>query len=131
MNFVERKIKEVPRGIPENILQKHDVDVASDGNCGFRCLALHLFNDQNKWPDVKTDMLEFFRSQQLMYEGVFGYDPTRIRRVLRKVCMKMSQRVAILIFLFYFFRLSSRNLAASRPRSLRQIISCSGDVGMG
>ena len=81
---VEKKTKRVPSSIPENILQPHDTNVLGDGNCGFRCLALHLFGDENKWAEIKKEMLQFSLSKMGIYEGVFGYSAIRFKNVLRK-----------------------------------------------
>lgn len=34
-----------------------------DGNCGFRALAMAIKGDENKWADIKQEMLEHFLSK--------------------------------------------------------------------
>lgn len=53
-----------------------------DGQCGFRSLAMSLYGDQNKWTDVKDQMLETY----LKYKNTWYIsridDPPRMTRIL-------------------------------------------------
>jgi hypothetical protein len=48
----------------------HVLDVFNpqpDGNCGFRCLARALKNDESKYSDIKTTMLHHLRTEKNSY----------------------------------------------------------------
>ncbi|OAD69444.1 hypothetical protein PHYBLDRAFT_172083 [Phycomyces blakesleeanus NRRL 1555(-)] len=55
------------------ILPRHISDIfspESDGNCGYRAVAMEVYQDQEKWPIVKDEMLKtFLKYRGTYYEG--------------------------------------------------------------
>ncbi|KAG2191822.1 hypothetical protein INT47_006653 [Mucor saturninus] len=55
---------------PKNVIAAIH-NVGADGNCGFRAVALEVFNDQSKWIKVKHQMLEtYLKYHDTLYKPV-------------------------------------------------------------
>lgn len=48
-------------------------DVAMDGNCGFRCVALAIYGDENDWPTVRRDCCRSLTTHRTIYERVIPW----------------------------------------------------------
>ncbi|OAD80081.1 hypothetical protein PHYBLDRAFT_163130 [Phycomyces blakesleeanus NRRL 1555(-)] len=55
------------------IAPKHITEVFSpeaDGNCGYQAIAIEIYQDQEKWSEVKENMLEaYLKYQHIYYQG--------------------------------------------------------------
>ena len=47
-------------------------NVISDGNCGFRVIAQLQYNDQDRWRDVRQDLMEELLTHRNMYNAEMG-----------------------------------------------------------
>lgn len=47
-------------------------DPLSDGNCGFRCIAQALYNDQDQWRKVRQDMAQEMLDNKPFYTNLLG-----------------------------------------------------------
>ncbi|XP_012836423.1 PREDICTED: uncharacterized protein LOC105957053 isoform X1 [Erythranthe guttata] len=50
------------------------VNVRADGNCGYRCIAEVVYGSQERWPQVRTDLVEEFMERYNLYATIFGGD---------------------------------------------------------
>ncbi|XP_012856093.1 PREDICTED: uncharacterized protein LOC105975439 [Erythranthe guttata] len=50
------------------------VNVRADGNCGYRCIAEVVYGSQERWPQVRTDLVEEFMERYNLYANIFGGD---------------------------------------------------------
>ena len=51
-------------------------DVIGDGNCGYRCVALYVYGDQELWPKVRSECCQELLKHQDLYQAVISYVPT-------------------------------------------------------
>lgn len=47
------------------------VDVRSDGNCGYRCVAALLGLGESRWSEIRTQLYDELYEHQSMYDKVF------------------------------------------------------------
>lgn len=47
-------------------------DVCGDGNCGYRVIALHIYQNDNLWTTVRQDLLRELRLHRAIYSDLFG-----------------------------------------------------------
>ena len=57
----------------------------SDGNCGFRALAVALVGDEERWRCVKLSMLRHLKMRNQLYQDWIGYDVVNLRRILENM----------------------------------------------
>ncbi|XP_012832655.1 PREDICTED: uncharacterized protein LOC105953529 [Erythranthe guttata] len=50
------------------------VNVRADGNCGYRCIAEVVYGSQERWPQVRTDLVEEFMERYNLYSTIYGGD---------------------------------------------------------
>ncbi|XP_012833608.1 PREDICTED: uncharacterized protein LOC105954483 [Erythranthe guttata] len=50
------------------------VNVRADGNCGYRCIAKIIYGSQERWPQVRTDLVAEFMERHHLYADMFGGD---------------------------------------------------------
>ncbi|XP_074290564.1 uncharacterized protein LOC141617279 [Silene latifolia] len=48
------------------------VNVIGDGNCGYRCIALDIYGDENEWLKVRRDLLDELESNKEFYTDIFA-----------------------------------------------------------
>lgn len=65
MRFYIDQIPEVLKSFVTDI-----IDVQSDGNCGFRCIAVALEMGESCWPQIRRDLQEELYENQTLYEQV-------------------------------------------------------------
>lgn len=62
--------------IPDNIKPYLDkiVDVKSDGNCGFRCVAslLGMSKNEEDWPRIRMEFLKELKDRKVRYKELYG-----------------------------------------------------------
>ncbi|GAA0143164.1 hypothetical protein LIER_35690 [Lithospermum erythrorhizon] len=59
------------------------LDVESDGHCGFRVVAHHVYDDQDSWMRVRQELFFEIDARPELYEKIFMFNTTRsIREAL-------------------------------------------------
>jgi len=57
-------------------------NVCGDGHCGFRSIAVCLGCNENKWPEIREELLEDLNQKEDLYRYVFGSDFDSMRESL-------------------------------------------------
>ncbi|KAK7257970.1 hypothetical protein RIF29_32321 [Crotalaria pallida] len=61
-----------PVELQEHIYSVHDV--GSDGNCGFRAIAMHVYGDENCWMMVRRDLIDEMVDYKELYIELVGIE---------------------------------------------------------
>ncbi|GKA01551.1 putative ribonuclease H-like domain-containing protein [Tanacetum coccineum] len=69
---IERLRKQIPKVVHPYILVSGIQNVGSDGNCGFRAVALGLGLSEDQWPRIRSDLVRELKARQRQYKYVFG-----------------------------------------------------------
>ncbi|GJS41375.1 RNA-directed DNA polymerase, eukaryota [Tanacetum coccineum] len=69
---IERFRKQIPKVVHPYILVSGIQNVRSDGNCGFRAVALGLGLSEDQWPRIRLDLVRELEARQRQYKYVFG-----------------------------------------------------------
>ncbi|GJZ15950.1 hypothetical protein Tco_0551627, partial [Tanacetum coccineum] len=69
---IERLRKQIPKVVHPYILVSGIQNVGSDGNCGFRAVALGLGLSEDQWPRIRSDLVRELEARQRQYKYVFG-----------------------------------------------------------
>nr|GEY08547.1 hypothetical protein [Tanacetum cinerariifolium] len=69
---IERLRKQIPKVVHPYILVSGIQNVRSDGNCGFRAVALGLGLSEDQWPRIRSDLVRELEARQQQYKYVFG-----------------------------------------------------------
>ncbi|GJZ83881.1 RNA-directed DNA polymerase, eukaryota, reverse transcriptase zinc-binding domain protein [Tanacetum coccineum] len=65
---IERLRKQIPKVIHPYILVSGIQNVGSDGNCGFRAVALGLGLSEDQWPRIRSDLVRELEARQRQYK---------------------------------------------------------------
>ncbi|KAL7582422.1 uncharacterized protein LOC111902134 isoform X1 [Lactuca sativa] len=63
-------INQLPNLFHRYIMHIHDVK--SDGNCGFRAIAVCLGLNEDAWPTIQSDLMEELNTHRDEYDEIFG-----------------------------------------------------------
>nr|GEW78801.1 hypothetical protein [Tanacetum cinerariifolium] len=69
---IERLRKQIPKVVHPYILVSGIQNVGSDGNCGFRAVALGLGLPKDHWPRIRSDLVRELEARQRQYTYIFG-----------------------------------------------------------
>nr|GEW24083.1 hypothetical protein [Tanacetum cinerariifolium] len=69
---IERLRKQIPKVVHPYILVLGIQNVGSDGNCGFRAVALGLGLSEDQWPRIMSDLVRELEARRRQYKYVFG-----------------------------------------------------------
>ncbi|KAI8138819.1 hypothetical protein BJV82DRAFT_582471 [Fennellomyces sp. T-0311] len=70
-------------GLLEKEFVKTVWNVEMDGHCGFRCIAQHIFGDQNEWPSIKLSMKSTLLARHRVYSNSpFLYNTKELLNIL-------------------------------------------------
>nr|GEY08546.1 RNA-directed DNA polymerase, eukaryota [Tanacetum cinerariifolium] len=64
---IERLRKQIPKVVHPYILVLDIQNVMSDGNCGFRAVALGLGLSEDQWPRIRSDLVRELEARQRQY----------------------------------------------------------------
>ena len=59
-NFILNKINNTKLNISQFYLQ----DVKGDGNCGYRCISLQLYGNENEYTKIRNDVYSYLNSNR-------------------------------------------------------------------
>ncbi|RUP50115.1 hypothetical protein BC936DRAFT_140277 [Jimgerdemannia flammicorona] len=70
-------------------VQQHHIqqikNVKSDGNCGFRSLAVAIYTDEMKWGEIRKKMLAEVTRNSTLYSEWLGYDIQALQKQLQYI----------------------------------------------
>ena len=86
---VEDNIFTFPNEVDDFILPfvKGHFNVDPDGNCGFRVIAYFQYGDQERWADVRRDLIEELTTHQEMYVIALGGSKTVYDNVMHNAAL--------------------------------------------